>query len=123
MVTSGSCTLPICHQNGPSPGTLEHILLECDDLAPSRRNVFRMWADFLKDKEFLFPIINQYIVYADNEQKVQFILDCSVLPEVIELKQQNGKIILNHLFYLTRTLCFSIHKTRCRLLGTWRTDK
>ena len=36
---SGSCTLPTCHLN-PTPGTLTHILLECEDLSFARQCVY-----------------------------------------------------------------------------------
>ena len=44
----------------------------------------------------------------------------SALPLVISAKQQLGPEVLTHLFYLTRTWCFSLHKAQHNLLGLWR---
>ena len=101
------------------PGTLSHILTECVDLAPARQRVFNMWADYIRDKPFLLPIIRKYTVLCTTTEQVQFILDCSVLPDVITLWQKQGSNVHDSLFYLTRTLCFSVYKARQKLLGKW----
>ena len=72
------------------PGTLSHILTECVDLAPARQRVFNMWADYIRDKPFLLPIIRKFTVLCTTTEQVQFILDCSVLPDVITLWQKQG---------------------------------
>ena len=43
---------------------------------------------------------------------VQFILDCSCLPEVVSLCQTQGQYVLNFLFKMTRTYCHSMHRSR-----------
>ena len=53
------------------PGTLSHILTECVDLAPARQRVFNMWADYIRDKPFLLPIIRKYTVLRVSAAKVQ----------------------------------------------------
>ena len=116
--SAGFCSLPNCREN-PTPGTLLHILTECDDLSPSRQRVFTMWHEYLRDKPHLFPVIKKYTVESNPDQLLQFILDCTVLPEVIALRQSLGSGVYDSLLYLTRTLCFSIHKSRNKLLGKW----
>ena len=116
--SSGSCSLPSCHLN-PTPGTLAHILLECEDLSIARQGVYALWANYLRDKPYLFPIVRRYTVECSDIEKIQFILDCSVLPDVIALHQRLGKMVHDSLFYLTRSLCYSIEKTRSKLLGRW----
>ena len=116
--SSGFCSLPTCRLN-PTPGTLCHILTECEDLSPARQRVFLLWADYLKDKSFLLPIVMKYTVGCTPAQHMQFILDCTVLPDVITLQQKLGRVVYDSLLYLTRTLCFSVHKARNKLLGKW----
>ena len=116
--STGFCNLPMCRQN-PTPGTLPHILTECEDLAPARQGVFSLWSAYLKDKPFLFPIIRKYTITDNATEYMQFMLDCTVLPDVITLRQQQGRVVYDSLLYLTRTLCFSVHKARLKLLGKW----
>ena len=82
--SSGSCSLPSCHLN-PTPGTLAHILLECEDLSIARQGVYALWANYLRDKPYLFPIVRRYTVECSDIERIQFILDCSVLPDVIAI--------------------------------------
>ena len=114
--SSGYCTLPSCRLN-PIFGTLPHILRDCEDLQPARLRVFSLWSDFLQDKPLLLPIVQKY--KEDASKFVQFVVDCTVLPEVISLKQLQGKWVHDSLLYLTRTFCFSVHKARLKLLGKW----
>ena len=115
---SGCCSLPNCWPN-QTPGTLQHILLECHDLSPARLRVISLWAEYLLDNPSLFPIIRKYTLESEPSQQLQFLLDCSVLPDVISETQKHGQSVLDSLFYLTRTLCFSLHKARLKLLGKW----
>ena len=117
---SGSCSLPHCHLNGPTPGTLQHLLLYCEDLVPARVRVATLWSKTLLEKPSLLPIVEKYFSSCENEYLViQFLLDCSTLPEVVKAHQAEGSWVLDTLFYMTRTFCFSMHKARLRLLGKW----
>jgi hypothetical protein len=120
--SDGSCSLPTCTL-APTPGSLIHILTQCQDLRPARQRVFSLWADFIQDKPFLFNVIKKYTVDASPLLQVQFLLDCTVLPDVITLRQKQGKCVYDSLLYLTRTYCFSVHKTRLKLLGKWNLKK
>ena len=51
---------------------------------------------------------------------VNFILDCSTDPDVIRTTQVLGSDVLDHLFTVTRTWAFVIHRERLRMLGSWR---
>ena len=119
---SGSCSLTSCRLN-PTPGTLSHIIIECEDLSPARQRIFSLWADYLKDKPYLLPVVRRYTVECSVSEHLQFVLDCSVLPDVIVLHQKLGKMVHDSLFYLTRSLCYSIAKTRSKLLGNWNVNK
>ena len=116
--SSDFCSLPTCRLN-PTPGTLSHILTECEDLSPARQKVFLLWTDHLKDKPLLLPIVRKYTVGSTTTQYTQFILDCTVLPDVIILQRIHGRVIHDSLLYLTRTLCISGDKTRNKFLGKW----
>jgi hypothetical protein len=50
----------------------------------------------------------------------QFLLDCSVLPEVIAAVQKQGEDILSHLFAITRIWVYTLHRDRLKILGRWR---
>ena len=108
----------ICHRNS-KPGTLTHIILECEDLSLARQSVYALWADYLRNKPYLFLIVRRYTLECSDIERMQFILDCTILPDVIALYQWLGKMVHDSLFYLTRSLCYSIEKTRSKLLGRW----
>ena len=48
---------------------------------------------------------------------MQFLLDCSVLPDIIKLCQESENPILSDIFYLTRSYIFKLFVTRRRLLA------
>ena len=117
--STGLCSLPECRKN-PTPGTLTHILIECPDLTPARQRVFSLWTDFLNDKPDIFPVIRKYTLDCEPSLAAQFLIDCTILPDVISLRQLKGDWVHDSLLYLTRTLCFSVHKLRLKLLEKWR---
>ena len=41
---------------------------------------------------------------------MQFLLDCSAMPNVIQYAQRNGQQLYNDIFYLSRTWCLSIQR-------------
>ena len=119
---TGSCTLPVCRETAPKPGTLHHIIFECPDLTAPRSRVLQLWRDHLNDKPELYSLVQLYTIDCpDPSTSLQFILDCSVLPLVISQAQERDSQVLSSLFYITRTLCYSIHKARLKLLGKWKT--
>ena len=115
---TGNCSLPTCRLN-PTPGTLSHILTECKDLLPARKRVFSLWTDHMQEKPDLMSIIMKYTANSESSLFVQFLLDCTVLSDVRALKKQLGDWVHDSLLYLTRTFCFSVHKSRLKLLGKW----
>ena len=103
----------------PAP-CLIAILLHGEDLVPARVRVASLWTQTLLDKPSLAPIVDRYFSSCGNEQQVmQFLLDCSTLPEIVKAQQAEGPWVMETLFYMTRTFCFSLHKARSRLLGKW----
>ena len=120
--STGNCSLPTCRLD-PTPGTLSHILTECRDLKPARQRVLSLWADYMQEKPDLIPVIMKYSTSTDSTLFMQFLLDCTILPDVRHLKQQRGDWVHDSLLYLTRTFCFSVHKSRLKLLGKWNNRK
>ena len=49
----------------------------------------------------------------------QFLVDCSVLPDVFRAVQLEGKEVLEHLFAITRTWVYTLHKERMKQLVRW----
>ena len=115
---SGHCCLPSCQQK-QTPGTLEHILAECEDLQPARTRAFHLWSEYLKNNQMYIPIVHKYTIGTEKHHFIQFLLDCTVLSDVISLKQVQGTGVFDPLLYLTGTFCFSVHKARLKILGKW----
>ena len=109
----GYCLSPTC-QNQIE--TVQHILIECPAYLECKKRLYSLW---LSSKN---PVVYHLILAAlstEKEYLLQFLLDCSVLPEVITATQSYGEGIFSELFYLTRTWCFSVHRERMKMLGRW----
>ena len=113
---SGNCSLPGC--NGGHIGSLEHILLECEALKEERDHVTNLCYKTSLESLQLFEVINGALSPgAAEDLKMQFILDCSSLPEVRSMRQCGNFLDLDRLFYVTRTWCYVLHRKRMILLG------
>ena len=112
---SPNCKL--CKQNEPE--NLHHILAVCDSLEPTRIQLSVFTNNLLLQCPEVTPIVLKYCVPTEP-LFIQFLLDCSVLPEVIRLSQTYGSVIFHLLFQLTRTWCYVLHKTRLRLINRWK---
>ena len=98
---------------------IPHILAYCPVLAPVREKLVRFTSDYCYNSfPPIFDVITNLCI-PSNPNFVQFLLDCSVLPEVILAKQVHGSDVLYHLFHITRTWVYTLHKTRLKLLGRW----
>ena len=64
--------------------------------------------------EILFKYTNP-----NNPLFFQFLLDSSVIPEVINAVQLHGEQVLYLIFKVSRTWCYSLHRKRLKLLGRW----
>ena len=109
----GFCLSPTCTEESES---VEHILVHCQAYASVRNNLSKLW---LSSPD---PVINNLAnqaLHSSSTYLTQFILDCSAIPAVIHYTQLYGEAILNGLFHLTRTWCFSIHRERMKMYGRW----
>ena len=113
----GICSYPPCLENNIIESN-EHILLSCPAYTDTRVSLFLLC---LRTKH---PAIHQLIASIlsskSHTKMMQFLLDCSSLPEVIRAAQVHGDQVYNHLFYLTRSWCFSLHRDRMKRLGKWK---
>ena len=115
---SGCCELPSCKDNHVLED-LQHILAVCSSLEPARLRLSNYTHKICDQFPEIKNIIQQYCTRT-NPLFVQFLLDCSVLPEVILAKQEHGLAFLGPLFKISRTWCYCLHKTRLKLLDRWK---
>jgi hypothetical protein len=106
----------ICELCGSEEEDLSHILVPRCPLLHERRNLLLEYSRTVLQQSSTCSTIFEDILPTDNF--VQFILDCSVLPVVIHAAQHD-KTILPLLFKISRTWCYSMHRTRLKLLGRW----
>ena len=95
-----------------------HILAFCPGLAPTRGKLVRFTSDYCSHFPPISDIVSTLCI-PTNPNFIQFLLDCSVLPQVILATQVYGSDILTHLFHVTRTWVYTLHKSRLKLLGRW----
>ena len=96
-------------------GDIAHHLVLCPWLQDRREALFEYWDHISSDNPPARDILKSFQSAAPN-LFLQFVLDCSVLPQIIEATQAHGNIILTTLFKATRTYCYSIFRTRIKLI-------
>ena len=112
----GLCTFHECQDNGIVESS-EHVLLSCPAYTPTRT---KMISQCLQLKNPISHNLVTNIILSDSNKKImQFLLDCTPIPEVIDSAQRFGNIIYNDLFYISRTWCFAIHRERMKRLCRW----
>ena len=74
--------------------------------------------DRLSESPIASSIYENILASQDSEKIVQFLLDPSAVPEIIAATQ-NIPEILPLFFRVTATWCYSLHRTRLKLLGMW----
>ena len=102
----------------PSNWKIEHILVFCKGLNETRARVLKMWDQKLKDYRPIKNIVNVIMKSSEVAIVVQFLLDCSVVPAIIDIAQSNSEV-LELLFHLTRTWCHSVNIDRLKKLGRY----
>ena len=112
---AGSCLLPTCSPQ--SDGSLEHLLLYCSALNSTRTRILRLCYRVSLESDELSRLIGLVLSSGDQLTIMQFILDCSSLPEVIRSTQIFGTQIRDRLLYIGRTWCYNIHRERMNQLG------
>ena len=115
----GNCLTPHCAPYGIREDE-EHILLYCPALSETRQRLAKFTLRYAQSVPIIGRILCTYL-QPSNPMIFQFLLDCSTIPEVIRLVQEQGKVYLSHLFKVTRTWCYSLHRGRLKILGRWHT--
>ena len=115
----GNCLTPHCAPYGILEDE-EHILLYCPALSETRQRLVRFTLRYAQSVPIIWRILCTYL-QPSNPMIFQFLLDCSTIPEVIRLVQEQGKVYLSHLFKATRTCCYSLHRGRLKIRGRWQT--
>ena len=74
--------------------------------------------DRAKDSPVCLQLLNKYQT-KPNVYKMQFLFDCSALLDVNVHTATHGSEIMELIFKLTRTFCYSIHGERLKKLDRW----
>ena len=115
---NGVCLLEPCRSQELFED-IHHIILQCSGLTDVRRRLEVFTSEYTADKPVLREIVKTYLGSDNDELRMQFIIDCSVLPLVISSYQLHGPIIHQQLFKITRTWCRSLHVARLKALGRY----
>ena len=99
------------------PGTVEHMLVLCPALQEKRTMLNQYWQKQSCEDTALHNLLWSKLNSSPKEL-VQFLLDPSVVPAVIDGCQKK-LFNLDSLFALTRTYCYGLHRRRHQLSGTW----
>ena len=114
----GFCQAPSC-KHLQIPETLEHILARCGSLDPTRKKLLNFTQKLSESMPALKHITN--ILWTPSHPAFcQLLVDCSVMHSVISANQQLGPSVHQHLFRISRTWCYCLHKARLQLLGRWK---
>ena len=112
---NGYCKAPSCYKVN---GDLEHLLTACPSLEPVRARLHQMWRDRTVHHPSLRQVVEQ-VLSSPASVQVQFILEPMAFPYIVSLFQLYGHPIIQHVFYLTRTFAFYIHRENQILLEIW----
>ena len=87
-------------------------------LSTTRSRLLTYSHNYALQHPMLSDILSTYCTPSSPEF-VQFLVDCSSLPLVVTTKQQQGPGVLDKLFHLTRTMVYSLHRDRLKMLDRW----
>ena len=98
---------------------IPHILSSCSSLQPTRDKLIKFTEEYCKSAPSIIQTLVSSLCKQSSPLFCQFLLDSSILPEVIAAVQTEGEDVLSHLFHIGRTWIYTLHKTRMKLLGRW----
>ena len=109
----------LCDLCGEEVEDLPHILLpRCPCLQEHAQQLMKFALESLSVSEQATTIFTNIISSEDDQKKVQLFLDPSVIPEIICETQKNKNDDILHLFLsISTTWCYSINRTRIKLIG------
>ena len=108
----------ICELCGTEEEDLQHMLIRCPNLQDRRRLLIEYSRSVLLQSPTCTLILEDILSSSSQDTQVQFLLDCSALPDVIRAAQHDNTV-LPLLFKISRTWCYSMHRTRLKLLNRW----
>ena len=115
---SPSCS-GLCELCGEEQEDLSHILLpRCPLLQDRKDALLQYWRTVLIQSPAASVLVENILASNDEDKLLKFILDCSVLPEVT-LAAEDDPAVLPLLSKITRTWCYSLLRTRMKILGRW----
>ena len=97
---------------------IPHILTSCSGHSTIRGKLIKFTLNYTSTVPAIQNLILSLCI-PSNPRLVQFLLDCSCLPEVVRATQMYGQEVLGHLFTITRTWVYTLHKSRMKILGRW----
>ena len=117
---SKCCQAPSCSGLALAEN-LDHILATCSSLNEMRQKMRKYTKDYCRSSCHQTDLETLILDFCqpDHPMFCQFLIDCSVLPQVIRLHQLHGNGIHDVLYRITRTWCFCIHRERLKILGRW----
>ena len=115
---NGFCLADTCSQ---VKGDLVHILVVCPALQVVRDRLTKLWLDRTASLPALYHLLCSVLSSTPSVQ-VQFILDPSLFPGIFTLWESHGQPLLDHVYYLTRTYAYYLHREKLISLGRWPGD-
>ena len=112
----GYCPFQPCTDN-QIVESQEHILLHCPVYNPIKQHLYLQCLSVSSPASH--QVIMAILLSQSHKNIMQFLLDCSVLPDVIRMAQIYGEDLYKDLYYISRTWCFSHHRLRMKKLGKW----
>ena len=95
----------------------EHILMSCPAYASAR--LCHIALSLRVKNKISHRLLFKFLISGSTHLFMQFLLNCSVIPEVIRCAQLGGQNIYDNLFYCSRTWCFAMHRERLIRLCKW----
>ena len=98
---------------------LPHILSFCPSLTPARTKLNHYTLQYSSNlPDGIKKILMQHCS-PSSSTFINFLLDCTSLPDVISAVQVLDADVLHHLFNISRTWVYVLHRERLKQLGRW----
>ena len=115
---SPSCS-GLCELCGEEREDLLHILLaRCPLLEDRKDALLQYWRTVVKKSLVANDLVEEILASNDDEKFLKFLLDCSSLSEV-SLATEKDATVLPLVTKITKTWCYSLLRTRMKILGKW----
>ena len=98
--------------------TLEHFLILCENLSPTRLNILQYWHKCSSEDDLLRNLLLLKL-RSPIQTLMQFLIDPSADPDIIQGVQR--KVIhIDEVYKLTRTWCYALQRKKLQLTGRFR---